>query len=88
MGLVQHRLPSSQHCLSLAPVVVLVVLPVEELAAEVQGLLAAGEAMGELGAILEGLELALGEVVGGLANSQSRYGNSARAIGKLFFHLY
>jgi len=41
----------------------LVVLPVEELAAELQGLFVAGEAVGEVGAVLERLELALGERV-------------------------
>ena len=51
-----------------APVVMLVVLPMNELAAEVQGVLEAGEAVGELRPVLQRLELALREGIKGLSS--------------------
>ena len=90
IGRGEHRLPGSQYRGGLtvmdhrwrqqtqAPVVVLVVLPLDELAAELQAVFDAGETVGELRLVLHRLELALREriVVGdvrptvGLGDSQ------------------
>ena len=75
MGRAEHRLSGGLHHVGVAlvdrgrgqqaqaPVVMLVVLPMKELRAEVQAVFVAGEAVRELGPVLQCLELALRERV-------------------------
>jgi len=75
IGLIEHRLPGSQDRAGLAvvnggrgqqaqsPAVMVVVVPLEEPAAELQGVSEAAEAVGEFRPVLQRLELALGERV-------------------------
>jgi hypothetical protein len=68
-----------------APVVVLVVLPVEEPFAELQAVLEAGEAVGELRPVLQRLELALreGVVVGDVRPTLRRTAAAGASPGPL-----
>ena len=75
MGGGQHGGPCLEGCRGLAgvhdgrcqkpdtPVAVLLVMPAEEPAAEVESVVVAGEAVWEVGPVLQRLELALGEGV-------------------------
>ena len=84
MGRGKHGLPCGQHHVGLpvvdhgqrqqaqAPVVMRVVLRMEELAADVQAVLDAGEASGEVWPILQRLELALQQRLGGYCGPPGR----------------